>query len=111
MPEILNNPMAFVTGIGQDNLRMILSRIIGWDQYFHNDIFKIMVEHGIIIFAIFFHTLYKIDIKFIMFPIFLNICMASDNVLIYTPVLICYLILLHTLSSPSDHNIQIANKH
>ena len=104
MPELFNKPMAFITGIGQDNLRLILSSKLGCDQYFHNDVFKILVEHGLIIFVIFFYFFYKINIKFILFPIFLNICMTTDNVLIYTPVLICYLILVYTLNKSLDTN-------
>jgi len=94
-PTIENNPLSLIIGNGQDYLKILLTEKLGYFQHFHNDIFKLLIEHGVVVFMFFFWFLYKIPKELILLSIFFNICMATDNVLIYTPVVFCFAMLCY----------------
>jgi len=98
LPYILNHKSVFITGMGQDNLRLLLSSKLGYPQLFHNDIVKLLLEHGIFVFIAFFYFLYKIPFRLLPITIFFNVCMATDNILIYVSVVFCYFLLINNES-------------
>ena len=87
----LNFNNAFFFGLGQGTLPLILESKLKYAQLIHNDIFKLFFEHGFFIFITFFYLLYKYSNFF--FAILFNLFMLTDNVLIYTPIIICFILL------------------
>jgi len=85
-------------GIGQGNLIDILYKHLGVRFLFHNDVFKLFVENGLIVFILFFHFLFKNKtINQLILCIFFNLLLITDNVLTYAPVLLLFLILMNHL--------------
>lgn len=85
-------------GIGQGNLLEILYENLGVRFLFHNDVFKLFVENGILVFILFFHFLFKNKtINQLVVCVFFNLLMITDNVLIYAPVLLLFLIIIDHL--------------
>jgi len=85
----------FFIGYGQGFLPLILQNKLRYTQLIHNDVFKLFFEHGIFIFTLFFYFLYKYFNLFL--ALILNLFMLTDNILIYTPVIILLILLQHTL--------------
>lgn len=110
LPEILKNPFNLGIGIGQDNLKILLFSKLGYEQHFHNDIIKLFIEHGLIIFMLFLFLLYRVKKELLIFPIFLNICLFTDNILTYTPVIFCFLLLIDSLKINQNVNHLVLEK-
>jgi hypothetical protein len=63
-------------------------------QNMHCDVLKILLEHGLLIFILFFYFLYRsVPSKIIYYVFYLNILLLTDNVLIYGSVMFFYLLI------------------
>ncbi len=98
-PELISRKFeVFFVGIGQGNLLTILSKGLGEVVLFHNDLFKLFVENGFIVFSVFYYFLYKNkNQKQMLIILFINILFLTDNVLIYAPVMLLVLVILKQL--------------
>ncbi len=75
-----SNLSSFFFGIGSVSNYM--------ERQLHNDILKIFLENGIIVFCVYFFILYrKVEINILPFLIYINILFMTDNTLIYVPVI------------------------
>ncbi len=93
-------------GIGQGGTSNILEKHFEHNFLLHNDILKIVVEHGYLIFIVFFWLLYETkDEKILRLTIFLNLLYLTDNALIYQVVYLMYFVLsyLYIKESESDY--------
>lgn len=103
--NILNN-LNWIIGIGEGNTTNLLKGNFAGIYLLHNDILKIFVEHGIIIFIIFSFLLYKngnTNQKFI--SLFYNFLLFADNTLIYPFAFIFYALSWMHFNNKNDNNI------
>jgi hypothetical protein len=85
-------------GIGQGNLLEILYENLGVRSLFHNDVFKLFAENGLLVFILFFHFLFKNKTNNqLILCVFFNLLLITDNVLTYAPVLLLFLIIIDHL--------------
>ncbi len=76
----IDNIFHFVFGIGSISIFM--------DRQLHNDIMKIMIENGCLIFMIFWFFFYRnCGIRILPYLLYLNLLFMTDNTLIYVPVI------------------------
>jgi hypothetical protein len=81
-------------GMGVGQVRVFIKQFFyGESLQLHNDIVKLFVDFGIIVFLTFFTFLYRKNHTFISLTILLNCFFLTDNVLIYEPVLFLYFLL------------------
>ena len=83
----INSFSHFLFGIGNISTFM--------KSHLHNDIMKIMIENGCILFVIYWFLFYKnCKVKTLPYLIYLNVLFMTDNTLVYVPVLffICFFI-------------------
>lgn len=108
LPELLNRKYeVFFLGIGQGNLLNILYNAFGEKVLFHNDLFKMFVENGVVVFLAFFYFLYMgKNIKQLVLLLFFNLIFLTDNVLIYSPVLLLLLVLVKQFEDEPDKGIK-----
>jgi len=86
----------YLFGIGQGGTTNVLADFFGHIFLLHNDIVKILVEHGYIIFISFLFLLYKTNNeKILRASIFLNILYLTDNALIYQGVYLMYFLITY----------------
>jgi len=86
----------YLLGIGQGGTTNILANYFGHVFLLHNDIIKIAVEHGYLIFVLFLFMLYQTkNEKVLRLTIFLNILFLTDNTLIYQAVYLMYFLIVH----------------
>ncbi|NVK40622.1 MAG: hypothetical protein HWE39_05205 [Oceanospirillaceae bacterium] len=89
-------------GIGQGQLVELLFYQLGERQLFHNDLVKIFVENGLIVFLLFFSFFYRRKTHSqMLLALYLNVLFITDNTLIYTPVI--FLFLLFTAEFDIQH--------
>ena len=81
-----------IFGLGPGQVRTILEGFhFGDALQLHNDVLKVFLDYGFLIFFFFLLFFYSNKIKIIfVFSLFLNLILLTDNVLIYSPVLILY---------------------
>lgn len=94
-----------IFGIGGGETRRIIENsFYGKAQLLHNDILKIFVEYGLIVFYIFIYLLYKNKKGILFLTMYLNVLFLTDNTLIYEPVLFLFFILTHSILNPKYQN-------
>lgn len=86
-----NEVGVWIFGIGQGATSNILN-VDGVGHLLHNDSFKLFLEHGILVWILFFVLLYiSANEKQKYLVLFFNVLVLTDNVLIYP---ICYILFL-----------------
>lgn len=90
-----DSPAVILFGLGQGNAVVLISEHFGFRTLLHNDVLKILIEHGIFVFILFFRMLYKMKSHFSGILIYFNLLLFTDNVLIYSPVLLLLLLILN----------------
>lgn len=95
-------------GIGQGQLVELLFTRLGERQLFHNDLVKIFVENGIIVYILFFYYLYRRkNHGQMLMAIYLNLLFITDNTVIYTPVIFLFLLFTSELSDENKSKTKI----
>lgn len=98
--EFKNNDLIqnLIIGLGGGQTRIIMHEFYGDEAHLlHNDILKIFIEYGILVFSTFVITLYHNKKEIVLLTIFLNISFLTDNTLIYEPVIFLYFLLSYSL--------------
>ncbi|MBR8537379.1 O-antigen ligase family protein [Carboxylicivirga sediminis] len=96
-----NDLKIWMLGTGQGNTTNILFAS-GTEDLLHNDILKLFLEHGIIIWGLFMFFLYKFSKGLQVYvTLFYNILLLTDNILIYP---ICYFLYLLIYLSFSEND-------
>lgn len=94
--QVFSGYQNYLFGIGQGGTSNILANYFGHIFLLHNDIIKIIVEHGYIVFFLFIYLLYNSkNKKIINASIFLNILYLTDNALIYQGVYVMYFLITY----------------
>lgn len=91
-PYLFQNYTEVLFGIGQGNLVILLDKILGYHSLIHNDILKLLVEHGIIVFILFFYFLFSVKNEKLIYAYYFTFLLFTDNVLIYSPVVLTLLL-------------------
>lgn len=98
-----NLTQLFFLGRGAGTVVDNLTLSFGSYHLLHNDVLKVFYEYGFIAFICFFLLLYSVKSKeSLIFALSLNVYFFTDNVLIYTHVLVFYLILALKLRESND---------
>lgn len=99
--EFFLQPHTFLIGVGLGETYTLASESIEFSTKvnIHNDITKIFVESGILIFILFFYYLYKVNSNQLLMVVYLNIVFFTDNVTTYVLVMYVFFYLMQTLQS------------
>lgn len=103
IPYILENlNKVSLIGLGQGNAYMVMTNTLNAPWMLHNDVLKIITEHGVIIFIMFFYFLYNTtNKKLFLYAIFLNVLFFSGNMLIYSGPLSIYFLVCYKFNIES----------
>ncbi len=92
----VDNIFHFLFGIGSVSNFM--------ERQLHNDIMKIMIENGCILFTMFWFFFYKsCNAKTFPYLLYLNILFMTDNTLIYVPVLFFMCFFIRKVNQKEDY--------
>ena len=102
--EFFLQPHTFLIGIGLGETYTLASESIDFSTKvnIHNDITKIFVESGVLVFILFFYYLYKVNSKQLLLVVYINIVFFTDNVTTYVLVMYVFFYLMQTLQKESS---------
>jgi hypothetical protein len=70
---VINDFLPVLHGIGQGEILIIIENKLGYHTLLHNDVLKLLIEHGILVFSLFFAFLYSKQLKSIFVVLYLLI--------------------------------------
>ena len=97
-------------GIGLGNSNIVIEETLEEAGILHNDLLKIFIECGLVIFMLFFFLLYDIRKKWQWgYIIIWNVILLTDNTLIYVPVIFTLCLMLDSEFIAINMNENIVN--
>ena len=99
----------WITGIGEGSVVNILKGNFRGTYLLHNDILKILIEHGVIVLVFFSFMLYrKGNYNQKMISLFYNFLLFFDNTLIYPFAFVFYFMAWNHFSDKNNNSINIS---